>query len=237
MERVADGFVTGFGCALNEVDAPAVLAAIDVELEPFWQPYALEGAGMALTMFDLLAGEQTLDAMFEALTGTPTRTFVSLGVGCGLARLGRGREDMSASAEVEIVADGFGFHVGYFEPERLLDPTRVRTHEAWASVGSAFDRGVGRSIWFVREGHPAEIAEVVSGFELPRQADVWGGVGVAAAFTGGVVASKLDELRTRCSNPDALATGARLGIAARDAVYGATEQTRIADRHLCGGAG
>jgi hypothetical protein len=54
---------------------------------------------------------------------------------------------------------------------------------------------LGRAVWFSWCGDAERIAEVVAGFVEGRRGDVWVGVGVAAAFTGGVSQERLVLLR------------------------------------------
>lgn len=230
-EEVTDSFAQGYQLALTGDEPHRVASMIDGLLGPFWRPYAYEGAGMAATMYDLLTTEESARLGSLVDFAGDLDTFVWLGAGCALARLGQGIAGLPREPGEDVagvVADGFGFHVGYFESWRL-GGTLPRP-AVLPGLGREFDHGVGRSIWFVREGRAGDIVDAVARFDPARQADVWHGVGVAAAFTGGVGAEELDQLAA--AGASALSAGARLGCELRTAVSGPSEGTLLASERL-----
>ena len=126
------------------------------------------------------------------------RVLLEVGVGWAFARVGRPPAGLGGA-----MLDGYGFHQGYFHPARFAG----RGFPAW---GDAADRGLGRSLFFHHVGAAAPIAAAVGRFDAGRQEAMWTGLGVAAAFTGGLTREALYALREAAStHTAALYAGAR----------------------------
>src|SRR5262249_18493481 len=99
----------------------------------------------------------------------------------------------------------------------------------------AFDQGLGRSLWFGEGADPGRIAAAISKLAPGRRADLWSGVGLAAAYAGGVGAAALDSLRR---NAEAfaphVAQGAAFAAKARERAGNPAPHTALACRVLCG---
>ncbi|MEE3922617.1 DUF1702 family protein [Micromonospora sp. BRA006-A] len=59
-------------------------------------------------------------------------------------------------------------------------------------------QGVGRSLWFRGTAVPTRVADLVATLPQWHQGDAWSGVGLAAAYAGGVSPEGLATLRARC---------------------------------------
>jgi hypothetical protein len=89
---------------------------------------------------------------------------------------------------------------------------------AWLSgyETRAFDQGLGRSLWFVECGDAQRITRRVASFAVSRRSDLWSGIGLAAAYAGGVPEDTLETLRDAAGQhlPD-VAQGAAFAAQAR----------------------
>ena len=55
-----------------------------------------------------------------------------------------------------------------------------------------YDQGVGRVLWFASCGQVDKVIEAIQSFSNTRHNDLWGGIGLACAYAGGV---PIEELR------------------------------------------
>jgi hypothetical protein len=131
-----------------------------------------------------------------------------------------------------LIADGCGFHHGFFSPQRTIvcaAPARVS-----AEVRMNFDQGVGRSLWFVCAADPERIGEAIGRFAPERHGDLWSGAGLACAYAGGVVAATIVALRERAGVMlPHIAQGVVFAAAARHRAENPTADTEAACRLIC----
>jgi len=238
--QIGATFAAGYHAALLDTDAErleARLAAIAREQRGF----AYEGAAMALVLLDLLlprlrAGPGPRFAAFLAGPGEPHAYMLHVGAGWALARLpwpveaNLGRFDPLLGA---LALDGYGFHQGYFHWRRFVAGQEVPRLSA--NARRPFDQGLGRSLWFVQGAEPVRIAETITAFDAGRREDLWSGVGLAAAYAGGVEAAELARLReSAAADWRALAQGAAFAAKARERAGNPAAHTELACRILCG---
>jgi hypothetical protein len=234
LEGVAGRFVEGYHAALEEVTAEAVaarLGAIPAEVSGF----AYEGAGMALALLDTLTPwrRDRLDA-FLGGPAAPHNYLVNVGAGWILARLPLSPERLRARLDPLLgwlALDGYGFHEGFFHPERT-----VARHEVPAKVRGyarrAFDQGIGRSLWFVEGAGPERLKTTISSFPdgpAGRQGDLWSGVGLACAYAGGRDRAAVEEIRRHAGeHAPQLAQGIAFAAEARRRAGNLAPQTGLA---------
>jgi hypothetical protein len=203
-ERVSDArtaFLQGFHEALRA--SPEGLPQL-LRNEPFQsRGFALEGAAMALTLTDEFS-PACRNRLGVLLNGRPTGEHVlgAIGVGWASARLGK-PFDWSPTAlgshYMSAVVDGYGFHQGFFHPQRFTGrgfPVRE------SKLSTFYDIGLGRALWFVHIGRVEPIVHTIDRFLPYRRKPLWRGVGTACAFTGnteyaaaqlGAAAAKFDS--------------------------------------------
>ena len=237
LESIGASFVMGYHAALSDPRGEAiarVLMAVDEELRGF----AYEGAGMGLTLLDgLTPWRRDRFARFLAGPGAPHAYMVHVGAGWAHARLGSNPRRIARSYDPLLrwlVFDGWGFHDGYFHWQRSLSrhvvPSRLHDYAA-----RAYDQGLGRAAWFVNGADPVRAVEAVAGFAPGRQADLWSGIGLAAAYAGGATDESLEVLhRLAGRHSAALAQGASFAAQARRRADNATAHTGRACAVLCG---
>ena len=194
LERMLLTFVDGYNLALAIDDDMELLAAtLRSRFDDQHVGTAFEGAGMCLGLRDLLApwGSSRLRAFVEG-PGREHEYQTASGAGFALARLPWGLRGWPAYARrlgarlAWCLPDGCGFHQGIFHARRYQDPRSEPPASLPAFARPLFDCGLGRSLWWSQGASPRRIAAAITAFPAARQRDLWCGVGVAAAYAGGV---------------------------------------------------
>ena len=238
LETVGRSFVAGYAAALEEDRADLLAARLNLlplELAGF----AHEGVGLALALRDTFAPWRRPGRLAEFIAGpgAPHRYLLSVGAGWLLARLPLSVGRLLRRLDPVIgwlAVDGYGFHQGFFHGAEALDAHRV-PRKLTGYARRAFDQGLGRSIWFVEGAAVENAAGVVAGFPEERQSDLWSGLGVAAAFAGGIGRDELERLRAACGRHlPAVAQGASFAAFARREAGNPAGHTDLACRVLCG---
>jgi enediyne biosynthesis protein E3 len=176
-------FLEGFRKALN-VEPPALRRLL--EDEPFQRRgFALEGAAMALVLFDEFSPtpRRLLDALLID-RAVAEQTLVAIGVGWASARLGRPLDWLPAEfppRHLHAVVDGYGFHQGVFHSHRF---TGRGFRGGKGELSTPYDIGLGRALWFVHTGAVEPIVHSIDRMPVKRRQQLWRGVGTACAFTG-----------------------------------------------------
>jgi len=164
---------------------------------------------------------------------------VHVGAGWALARLRRGR---FGSLPLDpllrwLALDGYGFHDAFFHHDRVVRSQRVPRpiRRLDPAAGRVFDQGVGRALWFVDTADPARVARSAGSFEERRRADVWSGVGLAAAYAGGLEPDGLEHLAS-LAGPfrSQLAQGVAFAATARLRAGNLVPHTESACSIVCG---
>jgi hypothetical protein len=197
LDAIVDAFFDGHAAALESND-PGEIAARLTRLTPLLRGFGYEGAAMALALLDRLwPVRATRIRRFIDGAGNPHVYMIHVGAGWAAARLRRPAAAARAGLDDVLgwlAVDGYGFHEGYFRTERTVRRAALpRTRHAYTR--RAFDQGLGRSLWFVDGCDPGHVAQTISRFAPERRADLWSGVGLAAAYAGGASASGLRTLR------------------------------------------
>lgn len=249
LESVARTFVEGYGAALEE-DRPEFLAARLDASPAALRGFAYEGAAMALALADLLLPWRRRVAELLEGAGAAHTYLVHVGVGWALARVplpGRRLLDQLDPVQKWLAMDGWGFHQGFFHPQRAVRQGRVPKRLMRSPFGApgsapdpyahrAFDQGLGRSLWFVEGGRVEEIAATVGSFPRQRRSDLWSGVGLAATYAGGIGRGGLMRLRDLAEGyRPALAQGAIFAAEARHRAQNLLPATEMACELLFGG--
>ncbi|GII92559.1 DUF1702 family protein [Sinosporangium siamense] len=181
LEEAGRSFLIGFNAMLSRrLDT---IGGLREDLRGF----AFEGAGMGAAMLDLL--KLTGGRHLRELLNGPALAYphlVHVGVGWAYARL-RARPMWGITTAHPLLRwlalDGFGFHRGFFSADSAVGARREprpmrRGHRA------VVDQGLGRMLWFHECANPDGVAARVAEFPPGRRADLWSGVGMAAAYTG-----------------------------------------------------
>lgn len=227
LERIPQAVVCGFDWAIqarSQWEVERRLAMLDPELAGF----GYEGATMAFTVLDAMGrGNRTRDLLRGA--GQPHIFLAYIGIGFAMARLPRALwkkvlPDLDASEYHPtmswLAVDGYGFDRAYFDTRRFVGKQHVPASFPWLGAAEYFpravDQGIGRALWFIHGADAQAVAAAVERFAEHRRADLWSGVGLAAAFAGGCSPGGLAELRCAAGDHWAeLALGAVFAAKAR----------------------
>jgi hypothetical protein len=194
---------------------------------------------MALALLDFLTPWRT-DRWTVFVSG-PAAGHVYMahvGVGWALARLPWRRVEPVVQRLDPLlrwlVADGFGFHEGYFHPRQAVEAQAI-PRRLGGYARRAFDQGLGRSLWFSQGADAVRITSVVAAFPAARQADLWAGVGLACAYAGGVGEVELRALAELAGHHQPqFCQGITFAAKARQRAGNPAEHTERACRLLCG---
>lgn len=242
LEAIPQSVIVGFEWGIEARDLWELERRVAL-VEPEMRGFAYEGATMAFTVRDAMAGGRGTRAQ-ELLRG-PARphTFLTyIGIGFAMARLPRPLwkkvlPDLTGTPYYPtmswLAVDGYGFDRAYFETDRWVN--EQRRPAAYPFLGRpdyfprAVDQGIGRALWFIHGGEVSSVASAVGRFATIRQPDLWSGVGLAATFAGGCGPEDLAALRRAAGDcrPD-LAQGAVFAAKARDFSGFTPAHTRVA---------
>jgi hypothetical protein len=236
LEKAGSTFALGYNVALQESHPDRLGSRLD-EVELQWRGFAYEGAAMALALLDVLTPWKTNRwQAFLNGSGAPHIYMIHIGVGWALARLRRPLEKYLPRWDrllKWLVADGYGFHEGYFHPQRYF--ARQETHRRLSGYAHrVFDQGLGRSLWFVECADASRITSAVNRFATSRHRDLWSGVGLACTYAGCVSRDAIEFLAVNSGPCRAdLAQGAAFAAKARQLAGNPAEHTDLACRVLC----
>ncbi|MET9428709.1 DUF1702 family protein [Streptomyces sp. NPDC003036] len=237
LQAAGQAFLTGFHAALDARTLAGLAADVE-RLPPERRGFAYEGAGMACSVLDLLIGAR--GRRFAALVSGPAARYphlVHVGAGWAYARLGlRPRNGLPAahSPEQWLAWDGYGFHQGFFHPDRVIGRQQVE-RGLTADERAIRDQGLGRALWFHECADPEGIALRIAEFPPHRRGDLWSGAGLAATYAGGATPAELHRLGAAAGAHRAdLAQGSAFACAAHHVSGLVPEHTRAAARVLTG---
>ncbi|OLT19098.1 enediyne biosynthesis protein [Actinomadura sp. CNU-125] len=207
LEAIPQAVICGFEWGIDARDRWEVERRLQLVAAEH-RGFAYEGATMAFTILDAMGGRgrRTRELL---LGGGERHIFLSyIGIGFAMTRLprrlwSRVLPDLPGSPYHPtmswLAVDGYGFDLAYFHTRRWVDEQRVPEPYPWLGAPEYFpravDQGIGRALWFIHRAQPAAVASAVARFARHRQADLWSGVGLAAAFAGGCEPEGLATLR------------------------------------------
>lgn len=231
LEGVGATFIGGYRAALlheNQAVLQAELDRVDLALRGF----AYEGAGMGLALSDFFTPWRRRWQGFLEGPGHDHIYMLYVGMGWAWARLPVNithRLERHDSLLRWLAVDGYGFHQGYFHWRKFIDGQQRPRLTGYAL--RAFDQGLGRSLWFVKGADVGRIARAVIRFSPARHADLWGGVGLACGYAGGLERAAIETLWDS-AGPCApqLAQGVAFAAKARERAGNPAPHTELACR-------
>ena len=242
LEQAGHSLMKGYHTALTADSFEAIVTTLD-QLDGELRGFAYEGVGMGLAQQTLLnqragkADQPNLIATFTAGPGGAYTTMVYVGLGLMLARLKRPAAPYLAQLPADkgwLMLDGYGYYHGMFHWRSTLDQQAV-PKDLQGYAKQVFDQGLGRSIWFVDGGDALHIAATIRPFPQGRQADLWGGVGYACAYAGGVTQEALEAVGEQAKDHrHQLAEGIGLAAYSRHQLGNQSAHTELACQAIWG---
>ena len=232
LEKIGQMFVAGYHAALLDDNPQSLADHLNKTIAIEYQGFAFEGAGMGLTLLDLLPlGRNNRLRTFVDGPGNNHYYMIHVGAGWALARLKRRVDKYLKRCDPVVgwlVVEGYGFHETYFDWPRVLEK-QERPKHLQGYAGRVFDQGLGRCLWFVKGSDPDRIAHTIATFPDSRQADIWSGVGLACGYAGGVDADAIQRLATLADvYQTPMAQGAAFAAGARHRAGNPVAHTELA---------
>ncbi len=204
LEEVMKVFVLGHDLAARSASLEATAAQLEESFDSHHVGFAFEGAGMHLGMLDLLfPRRQSRLKRFVEGPGSRHDYITCVGAGFAVARLPFQRRSLALLKRHLhpligwCVADGIGFHEGFFHGHRFIDGGAPPPGTLVGQERQLFDAGLGRSLWWNTGATPAAIDRTIATFPSFRQGEMWCGIGTACAYAGGPTIEVVDELLER----------------------------------------
>ncbi|MEU1969841.1 DUF1702 family protein [Micromonospora sediminicola] len=229
LEAIPQAVVTGFEWGIDSRDLWELERRLEL-VEAEMRGFAYEGATMALTIVDAITpGARRRAEQLLAGPAVPHTFLTYIGIGFAMSHLPRPLwkgvlPDLTGTPYYPtmswLAVDGYGFDLAYFHTDRYVHQQRRPRPYPWHDHADYFlravDQGIGRALWFIHGAQPAQVAQAVNRFQPPRRADLWSGIGLAAAFAGGCDPGRLAALvRKAESYHPHLAQGAVFAARAR----------------------
>ena len=229
LEAIPQAVICGFEWGIDARSLWELERRLDL-VEPEQRGFAYEGATMAFTVRDAMPGRGGRTAELLRGPGQPHIFLTYIGIGFAMARLPRVLwkkvlPDLTGTPYFPtmswLAVDGYGFDRAYFDTKRVVDEQRRPDPYPWDGAPDYFpravDQGIGRALWFIHGAQVTDVAAGVRRFASGRRADLWSGVGLAAAFAGGCPPDDLGQLRRLAGDDDGeLAQGSVFAAKARD---------------------
>ncbi len=236
LEYVGETFVFGYHSALKHDDQTALAQELDT-LPNEMRGFAYEGAGMALTLLDFLSPfKRNRFQNFVQGVGEHHVYMIYVGAGWAWARLFRNVNKAVTKLDPLLgwlAVDGYGFHEGYFHWQQRIDKQQIPKH-LHGTTKNVFDQGLGRCLWFVKGANIDEIVKTIQSFDSQRHADLWGGLGLAVCYAGGVDEASIKHL-AKLAGPfqPQLAQGVAFAAKARLIAGNSMPHNELACKVLC----
>jgi enediyne biosynthesis protein E3 len=237
LSKIHSAYSQGYQVATTTDELEAILSKLNT-LPADLIGFALEGVGTGLAQRDVLAPtEQNRVEAFVKGSGAAYKNFVYVGLGLMLGRKKLPIEPYLKSLSLTkswLVLDGYGFQHGFTHWQDYLQGQPIP--EALSGYAcEVFDQGMGRSIWFIDGTDVTRIPQTIAAFSTERQLNLWGGVGYACAYAGGVERPTLEALKIAAgSYHPILAQAAALAAKSRQLIGNPAVYTELACEVMCG---
>lgn len=188
LETIIHAFIDGYNLAVVEPDPGELARRLNSTIAPEYVGFAYEGTGLYFAVMDLMIpGSARLEAWTHS-AGEPYDYIAMVGAGFAISRipLALGRLESYQKRLDELtafcLADGYGFHEGYFQWKSFLDGRKPAPPSLTLQNRRLYDSGVARAMWWVYGADPVAIAAAISRFDEDRQPEMWAGLGVALSY-------------------------------------------------------
>jgi len=188
LETIIHAFIDGYNLAVVEPDTKELARRLNSSIAPEYVGFAYEGTGLYFAVMDLLIpGSSRLEA-FTHSAGEPYDYIAMVGAGFAISRIPLALRRLESYQKrldeltAFCLADGYGFHEGYFEWKSFVDGRKPAPASLNPQNRQLFDSGVARAMWWVYGADPVGIANAISRFDEERRHEMWAGIGVAMSY-------------------------------------------------------
>lgn len=195
-------------CSIDDVDE--LIKKLETTETEFLS-VAYEGAAMELALKDFSEGDNITkwNALLEKSKKHACQIYI--GMGWAIAKEQRKSLPFIESLNSNMlyrIWDGCGYYDGIFRQRQVIKG-QIRLEYIEEKNYSAYDEGLGRSIWYLNKGDVAKVSEMIQNFSSARHSDLWRGIGIACSYVGG-----FDEQTLNSLVPSAGQYSSQLGIGA-----------------------
>ncbi|MCW5908258.1 MAG: DUF1702 family protein [Chitinophagales bacterium] len=216
---------------LHFTDTDALVQKLNAYSAEF-RSVAFEAASMCIALEDLKNGTALPNwKIFLREFATNYATQFHIGLGWALAQQQLLPVSFLKELETENgnrVLDGYGYYEGMFRRRKSV---LQQVYPDWCNEHTIayYDRGLGRSIWYVSRAEIQTTSNTIQNFPESRQTALWRGIGIAVTYAGGSTESELCELRQLAGiYAGELLKGAELAINSRKEADCMTESAQLA---------
>ncbi|GAA3648142.1 DUF1702 family protein [Flavivirga jejuensis] len=195
-KTVVNGYNTTVEHGLND-DLRAISQSISNELSGFFH----EGIGMGLYALDLVSlrnKNRFWNYIIEKDKKHEYMSYIGAGLTCGVFNSSYEKLiDKIDPMSGPLVLDGVGFYYAMFKTKKTITnfyvPKKIKSNDFYLE---RYDNGLGRALWFYNSGEPKKIKNTINTFPKERRANIWSGIGLAAAYAGGISNDKIPKLKS-----------------------------------------
>ena len=188
LETIIHAFIDGYNLAVVEPDMRELARRLDSSIAPEYRGFAYEGTGLYFAVMDLMIpGSARLEAWTHS-AGEPHDYIAMVGAGFAISRIPLAIRRLESYQKrldeltAFCLADGYGFHEGYFQWKSFLDGRKPAPASFNPQNRQLYDSGVARAMWWVYGADPVAIAAAISRFDEDRRPEMWAGLGVALSY-------------------------------------------------------
>ncbi len=199
--QIVKSLIKGYNFALEAKNGVQLVNRIENELNDHQKGFAFEGTGMYFALMDLIFPKKySRLRKFTEQEGISHDFIITVGAGFAIARVPWGLKRMQTYVSkldplmAWCLPDGYGFHQGIFYPKQYIEECKEAPKLIPDYFRCVFDSGIGRSMWWVKAANPIQIKKAIDRFPVDRQAELWGGIGVASTYAGGISKNELLQL-------------------------------------------
>lgn len=215
LENIVKVFMDGYHIAIEEgTNHEKIVERLESTYDAHHIGFAYEGTGMYYSMLDLFMPSKVA-RMREFTDGAANKHdyIVAVGAGFAVARVPLGLRRMEKymlKLDPELawcVPDGYGFHEGIFHHKEFIDKCKPPPSLMPDFTHDIFDSGIGRAMWWAFGARPERIKEGIDKFPDHRKSELWGGIGLAMTYAGGIDEATALKIRDLAGDyvPDFLA--------------------------------
>ena len=210
MERVMQTFQAARTLA-EAHGLSAELSDFLVNSDSYFRSVAYEGTAMGLVLRDSTNNNAAFPQWSALLVneGAMHAVQVHIGLGWALAEKNGPLQLPASCTDADAVLDGYGYYFGLLRRRptvrQQLIPSEITSEHL-----PAFDRGLGRSLWYISKGDMELVMQMMAVFDATRQPNLWRGLSIAVTYVGGCLPAQLDALWQSAGNHQSqLADGAK----------------------------